>query len=519
MVASRGTARRRLAAAGSWLLTVSCGGAAPEHASTQSTSDAGTGAAASESETRPGAETEPGSTSTSTTTASTGEPGTTTGDTDVEPNVGPPEVVRVLPIADVWSGHPVPFALVTHDPAPEPPDAEQFAGFYDADRRMTIASRSLADDTWQLTVLPTSVGWDSHNAIAMALDDDGHLHVAGNMHNVPLVYFRTTRSLDASSLERVPAMIGTNEQSCTYPEFFRGPDGALVFMYRDGGSGNGNHIFNAYDTASRTWSRLLETPLTNGEGARNAYPVGPIQGPDGSWHLVWVWRDTPDAATNHDLSYARTRNLVDWESGAGARLTLPITLAGSDIVDPVPVMGGMINNNTKVGFDAEARPIVAYHKYDAEGNTQLYNARLEDGAWVVYQTSSWDYRWAFGGNGTLVFEIEVAGVETQPDGTLTQTFYHARYGGWGAFRLDPGTLAAVEEIDPPLPYPPELDAVRSPTPGMLVRWQSDARTADPASHYFMLRWETLASNRDMPRDVIPPPTPLELYELRRGPAE
>src|SRR5262249_39649324 len=159
-----------------------------------------------------------------------------------------------------------------------------------------------------------------------------------------------------------------------------------IFFYRDGESGNGNHIFDVYDLASRTWRRLLGTPLTDGEGLRNAYPVGPIQGPDGYWHLVWVWRESPDASTNHDLSYARTRDLLHWESGAGQTLTLPIRLATSDIVDPVPSGGGMINNNTKVGFDSQNRPVIAYHKYDASGNTQLYNARFENGRWTTHVT-------------------------------------------------------------------------------------------------------------------------------------
>jgi hypothetical protein len=301
----------------------------------------------------------------------------------------------------------------------------------------------------------------------------------------------------------------------TYPEFFLGPSGDLVFIYRDGGSGSGNHIFNRYDATSRSWTRLLDTPLTDGQGQRNAYPVGPIRGPDGSFHLVWVWRDTPDASTNHDLSYARSDNLVDWTSGSDADLNLPITLGGSDVVDPVPSGQGMINNNTKVGFDTEGRPVVVYHKYDASGATQLFNARLENGAWVAHQTTDWDYRWDFGGEGTLVFEIEVEGVHSQADGTLTQRYYHAQYGGWGALRLDPDTLEAVAEIEPPLPYPRELDESESQTAGMVVRWQSDWADDDSSELRYLLRWETLPSNRDLPRNPVPAPTELRLYAFRR----
>ena len=213
--------------------------------------------------------------------------------------------VEMVDITDVWSGHPVAFSLVTRGD-------QQFAAFFDADRRMTVAQRTLGTTTWRLTRLDNTLGWDSHNYVAMAIDSTGFLHVSGNMHNVPLIYYRSTRALDANSLARVTSMVGSNEQSVTYPEFFQGPTGNLVFIYRDGGSGNGNHIFNTYDTGTRAWRRLLGTPLTDGQGQRNAYPLGPVLGPDGFYHLVWVWRDTPDAATNHDLSYARSRDLVTW---------------------------------------------------------------------------------------------------------------------------------------------------------------------------------------------------------------
>jgi len=417
-----------------------------------------------------------------------------------------PTIVKVLDIADVWSGHPVGFSLLTRGDS-------QYAAFYDAQRAMTIARRPLTGNTWDLVTPPTSVGWDSHNYVTMAIDDDGYVHVAGNMHSVPLVYFRTTQPLDIHTFARVPSMVGSNEQSCTYPQFFRGPTGALIFAYRDGVSGNGNYVFNTYDLAARTWRRLLATPLVDGQGARNVYPVGPIKGPDDLFHLVWVWRETADAATNHDLSYARTSDLVTWQTGGGQPLALPITLTTSDIVDPVPQHGGMINNNTKVGFDSQKRPVVAYHKFDANGNTQLYNARLENGNWVTYPTSSWNYRWDFSGTGTLVFQIELEGVKVQPDGSLTQSWYHAQYGGKGAFRLDETTLRATATIEPPLPYPKGLDQPESTTAGMIVRWCADSgESADGVT--YLLRWETLASNQDMPRPTIPPPTRLRLYGFR-----
>ena len=83
---------------------------------------------------------------------------------------GAPTTVEMLDITDVWSGHPVAFALVTRGD-------QQFAAFFDANRRMTVAQRTLGTTTWQLTRLDNTLGWDSHNYVAMAIDSTGFLHV------------------------------------------------------------------------------------------------------------------------------------------------------------------------------------------------------------------------------------------------------------------------------------------------------------------------------------------------------
>ena len=295
------------------------------------------------------------------------------------------------------------------------------------------------------------------------------------MHAVPLIYFRSTQPNNAATFSSA-TMVGSNETQlhlpAVLPRHRRQPGLQLPRRHPAAAATTSS---TSTTPATKTWRRLLNAPFTDGQGQRNAYPVGPVLGPDAFWHMVWVWRETPDAETNHDLSYARSRDLVQWQTAAGANLTLPITLATSDIVDPVPVNGGMINNNTKVGFDAQNRPIVAYHKFDSAGNTQLYNARFENGRWVPHKTSSWTYRWAFSGQGTLVFEIQVEPVKVDAAGNLTQRWYHAQYGGWNAFALDPTTLAATAMLGRSLPYPVSLETVESTTAGMHVRWAGRLR--------------------------------------------
>lgn len=413
-----------------------------------------------------------------------------------------PRIIEKLDIAPVWAGHTVGFDLLTHKD-------HQFVAYYDADRRMTVAWRKLDSQQWSFKVLPTSVVWDSHNYITMAIDDEDCLHLAGNMHVVPLIYFRTSRPLDPSAFEKIPSMLGQNETRCTYPRFFRGPANELIFTYRDGRSGSGNQIYNVYDQSAHAWRRMLDQPLTDGRGKMNAYLNGPSKGPDGYFHLCWVWRNSPDCSTNHTLSYARSKDLRHWETGAGRPLSLPLTVDNADVVDPVPPGGGIINGCVSVGFDSQKRPIIAYHKFDPAGKTQLYNARLEAGRWVIYQTSQWDYRWEFKGGGSINFEIRISPVSARPDGTLTQSYSHIKHGS-ATFILDEKTLTPTGRLASTPAHPSELGKLESDFPGMRVNWRNDSSPASP----YVLRWETLPANRDKaPPQPWPAPSMLRLYKI------
>ncbi len=423
------------------------------------------------------------------------------------------DVPDVLDIEPVWSGHPVGFSLLTAAPY-------QYVAYYDANRQLTVAQRTLDESTWTFCKLPTHVQWDSHNYVTMALDRDQQLHVTGNMHCVPLIYFRTKEPRDASTLTRVPQMVGPDrEQRVTYPVFLRRADNQLVFRYRDGRSGNGDDIYNAYDEATGHWQRLMDSPLTSGEGKMNAYCSRPVLGPDQRYHVAWVWRDTPDCATNHDLSYARSPDLVHWETAAGTPLQLPITLASGAVVDPVPAGGGIINGGHRLSFDVAGRPVLVYHKFDAEGNTQIYSARFEDGQWRVRQISQWsDYRWEFSGGGSIPFEVRLA--VTRSGAGLEVS---CRYGRGGADWLLSGETLEPLEVDAltggaapqntgrgsraPRPVPPP----GASQPGLALRTAGDL--GGDGEFTYQLRWYTQGPNRDRPR-TGPPPQPVMLQLLR-----
>jgi hypothetical protein len=51
----------------------------------------------------------------------------------------------------------------------------------------------------------------------------------------------------------------------SYPEFYRMPNGNLLFFYRNGASGKGNLVVKSYDISTSKWSMLHEN-LIDGEG-------------------------------------------------------------------------------------------------------------------------------------------------------------------------------------------------------------------------------------------------------------
>jgi hypothetical protein len=419
-----------------------------------------------------------------------------------------------LLVGRAWAGHPVSFALLTHG-------GKQFVAYYDEERRITVAARDLGSEKWT-TVHPEGVpneahqrasnvtGWDSHNYLRLAVDGNGCVHLAGNMHVDPLVYYRTRRPLDLTSLERIDRMTGDRETRCTYPVFFKNAAGDLLFRYRDGSSGDGSDLYNIYDPATRTWHRVLDTPVLDGEGHRNAYALEPTLGPDGRFHLVWMWRDTPDCATNNNLSYARSRDFLHWENSRGEPLALPVTLARGEIIDPAKPREGLINMTFNLGFDAQERPVVVWHRYDAQGHSQIYAARPTGGltvGWMTRQISAWNFRWQFSGGGSIPAAVRLGAPQLMPDGTLLVDYSTDEVGA-GRWRLRGDTLEPVAQLPAAAPaLPAELLQPR------LSGLEVQTVVSRAGGRRYVLRWETLPRNRDLPRAEAPPAGELCLYEL------
>ena len=194
-------------------------------------------------------------------------------------------------------------------------------------------------------------------------------------------------------------MVGRDEDTVSYPEFYRLPDGRLLFFYRLGGSGRGDLVINRYDPASATWTRL-HTNLITGEGKRNAYWQAFLDH-QGTLHVSWVWRESPDVASNHDLAYARSRDGgVTWETSTGKPYVLPISAASAEYALRIPSNSELINQ-TSMAADAEGRPYIASYWRDAGSTVPQYRVVYRDAqGWQVRNLGFRRTAFSLSGQGT-----------------------------------------------------------------------------------------------------------------------
>lgn len=245
----------------------------------------------------------------------------------------------------------------------------QYAAFYNADAHLVLAKRALSDTQWQINETEfTANVHDAHNHISLVVDAEEYLHIAWDHHNSPLNYARSLApgSLDIQkiSMLSVPGeQAAAQEHSLTYPQFYRLHNGALLFAYRHGGSGRGNLVLNRYDLFSKKWQRLHNS-LIDGEGKRSAYWDLSID-TNGVMHMAWIWRETPDVATNHDIAYAQSRdNGQSWQTLDGKTYKLPIVEATSQVVMEVPPNHKLMNPPF-ITADKQSNPFITSYWADS----------------------------------------------------------------------------------------------------------------------------------------------------------
>lgn len=381
-----------------------------------------------------------------------------------QPAVAP----RLMPIGPAWAANSVNAAIFRNDPITTHGNT-QYAAYYDADGRVVIATRSLDSTDWtpHVTELAGNIR-DAHNVISIIADGDGYLHVSWDHHGHPLRYARS-KSPGSLEFDVLNTMTGERESNVTYPQFFQLADGNLLFFFRDGASGRGNLVLNRYDTKSKTWSQL-HSNLISGENQRNAYWQAAVDA-KGSVHVSWVWRETWDVATNHDLCYARSDDGgVTWVKSDGTPYALPITATTAEIASEIPQKHELINQ-TSMCTDSDGRPVIAtYFRPPGTSVVQYFIVRHDGSKWTTHQVSDRKTPFSLSGGGSKAIPISRPQVFARNVGEKTSIWIVYR----DSERGNRVTIAGCDDL-------------RSPTFFLRDLVDIDVRFWEPS--YDHLRWQ------------------------------
>ena len=306
------------------------------------------------------------------------------------------ESVTVSEVGEGWANNSVNAVIFRRNSVTTFKDT-QFTAYYDPESRLVLAKRKLGEQDWEVyQTRYTGNTADAHNTISIAVDGEGYLHVSWDHHNNPLRYAKSKAPLGLELGEMQP-MTGQLEQDVTYPEFHNLPNGDLLFLYRSGVSGRGNLVLNRYDAKTGKWQQVHRN-LIDGEGARNAYWQACVDA-KGTVHLSWVWRETYDVSTNHDMAYARsTDGGKTWEKSTGEAYTLPIILARAEYAWKIPQNSSLINQ-TAITADENGLPYIATYWNDG-GVTQYQIVYRANGAWKKSTPGFRESAFVLGGGGT-----------------------------------------------------------------------------------------------------------------------
>ena len=289
--------------------------------------------------------------------------------------------IKIIPVDSGWAANSVNTTPFRKNSLASYGDT-QFVAFYDQQQYVVLGKRKHGTDQWTLKQTPyKGNASDAHNSISIIVDGDGYLHMAWDHHNNPLNY---CHSISPGSLVLTPrqSMTGSNEQKLTYPEFYKMPGGNILFFYRNGQSGNGSLVINEYDTRNKEWSQL-QTNLIDGEGARNAYWQACTDAM-GTIHISWVWRESPDVASNHDLCYARSRDGGrTWEKSTGEIYNLPVNAGSAEYICRIPQKSELINQASMVANESGDPFIATYWKEPGDSVPQYHVIYKAGNKWGV----------------------------------------------------------------------------------------------------------------------------------------
>lgn len=301
----------------------------------------------------------------------------------------------------------------------------QFVTYWNKAKKVCLARKALPDGDWEEIVFtdyisPHNLG-DNHYNISFGIcEKDGSFHIAFDHHNDALKYRISRPGLanDGPSanwtetsfgvikdylVNGQPLTAATFYGAVTYPRFISEPNGKLLFECRTGISGDGNSHLWEYNGS---WSYIGEYLHGRSDGMPAAYTnkCGYINGlhytPGGTrLHVSMVWRETPNASSNHDVSYAYSDDDGrTWFNAEGTKIAtsgsdpLNFNKAGFKVYD-IGENRGLINQEAQAVDSKGGIHILQSYMLDNQANNSSWPASRQP-AWLrhIYQDESGEWQ-------------------------------------------------------------------------------------------------------------------------------
>ncbi len=267
-------------------------------------------------------------------------------------------------------------------------DGNAYAVFIDENMKNTVVKVTPGGVVTTQIIDTTDNEDDAHNTPSIAIDGDGFIHVAYNMHNHNM---RLRKSPAANTVSGTWVDEGGTGSPWdlgrfTYPAMSTAPNGDVYMTIRnreDGvWTGAPDQLFH-YDNTINSWSSIAKFADEDGW---TAYLPAPFVDENGKVHLVWHWRLGGAGVPRHRGSYAVYDPGDDkFYEADGTEYTIPITHTTSDLYQPMEAADELdpgISDHS-VTVNALGQPIIAYNFFRGGSNDQrvVRLARWDGSAW------------------------------------------------------------------------------------------------------------------------------------------
>lgn len=278
--------------------------------------------------------------------------------------------------------------------------------------RTMIAKKNPTGTISTSVILQKTVPDEHHTQPSVAVDKNGYIHVAYNMHQTDWQYKVSNQPEDISSFTFIGGQKdnarGIPGELITYPHFVRDNNGVIYVTFRHrvgqweaGGQGIG---IAKYNVGTQRWTMLGGTDYPKGvktfywtpnvrvyEGPGKVYQAlraGVFFDAKNRMHVCWDDFVAPGKGTSAIMyAYSDDGGQTFKRANGQTIATLPITPSTADVVNRTSV--GKYYTLEHMGALANGRPIVFF--FEGQGANQPYFSTWDGTAWTTRKTFPSDF--------------------------------------------------------------------------------------------------------------------------------